>query len=58
MVNKDYQVLRYLILAAFGLLHDTPAVSVRQALRRGVFTRQGGHPVRHWAVELSSFKKR
>jgi len=23
-------------------------------LRRCIFTRQGGHPVRHWAVELSS----
>jgi len=22
---------------------------------RGIFTRQGGHPVRHWAVELSSY---
>jgi len=25
-----------------------------QTLRRGILTRQGGHPVRHWADELSS----
>jgi len=24
-------------------------------LRHGIYTRQGGHPVRHWAVELSSY---
>ena len=29
--------------------------SVSQTLRRGIVTRQGGHPVRHWAVELSSY---
>jgi len=29
-------------------------VGVSQTLQRGVFTRQGGHPVLHWAVELSS----
>jgi len=45
------QVLRYPILAA--LLHGTRAVSVSQTLRRGIFSRQGGHFVRHWAVELS-----
>ena len=29
--------------------------SVRQpTLQHGIFARQGGHPVRHWAVELSS----
>jgi len=47
------QVLRYPILAA--LLHGTRAVGVSQTLRRGIFTQQGGHPIRHWAVELSSF---
>jgi len=46
------QVLRSPILAA--LLYGTRAVGVRKTLRRGIFTRQGGHPVRHWAVELSS----
>jgi len=46
------QVLRCPILTA--LLHDTHAVGVSQTLRRGIFTRQGGHPVRHWADELSS----
>jgi len=47
------QVLSYPILAA--LLHGTPAVGVSQTLQRGIFTQQGGHPVRHWAVELSNF---
>ena len=47
------QVLRCSILAA--LLHGTRAVGVSQALRCGIFTRQGSHPVRHWAVELSSW---
>jgi len=37
-----------------ALLHGTRAVGVSQTLRRGIFKRQGGHPVRHWAVELSS----
>jgi len=37
------------------LLHSTRAVSVSQTLHRGIFTRQGGHPVRHWEVELFSF---
>jgi len=46
------QVLHYPILAA--LLHGTRAVGVSQILRRGIFTRQGGHHVRHWVVELSS----
>jgi len=40
------------ILAA--LLHGTRAVGASETLRRGIFTWQGGHPVRHWAVELSS----
>ena len=44
--------LSYCILAA--LLHGTRAVDVSQTLRHGIFTRQGGHPVRHWAVEPSS----
>ena len=47
------QVLRSPILAA--LLYRTRAVGVSKTLRRGIFRRQGGHPVRHWAVELSSF---
>ena len=47
------QVLRAPILAA--LLHGTRAVGVSQTLRRGIFTWQGGHPVRHSAVELSSY---
>ena len=47
------QVLHYPILAA--LLHGTRAVGVSQTLRRGIFARQGGHPVRHLAVELCSF---
>ena len=46
------QVLRSPILAA--LLRGTRAVCVSRTLRRGIFTRQGGHAVRHWAVELSS----
>ena len=45
------QVLLSPILAA--LLHGTRAVGVSQTLRRGIFTRQGSHPVRRWAVELS-----
>jgi len=43
--------LAYLILAA--LLHGTRAVGVHQILRCGSLMRQGNHPVRHWAVELS-----
>ena len=31
------------------------AVCVSHCLRHGIFTRQGGHPIRHWAVELFSF---
>ena len=47
------QVLRFPILAA--LLHGTPAVGIGKTLRRGILKRQGGHPVRHLAVELSSY---
>jgi len=46
------QVMCYPILAA--LLHGTRAVGISQTLCRGIFMRQGGHAVRHWAVELSS----
>jgi len=46
------QVLRSPILAA--LLYGTREVGVSKTLRRGISTWQGGHPVRHWAVELSS----
>jgi len=46
------QVLRSPILAA--LLYGTRAVGVSKTLGREIFTRQGGHPVRHWSVELSS----
>ena len=45
--------LRFPILAA--LVHGTPAVGVGKTLRRGILKRQGGHPVRHLAVELSSY---
>jgi len=39
-----------------ALLHGTRAVGVSQTLWRGIFTRHSGHhPVRHWAVALSSF---
>ena len=40
------QVLRSPILAA--LLHGTRAVGVSKTLQHGIFTRQGGHPVRHY----------
>jgi len=40
-----------------ALLDGTRAVGVSQTLWRGIFTRQSGHPVRHWAVELPSFFK-
>jgi len=46
------QVLHYPTLVA--LLRGTGAVSVSQTLLHGMFARQGGHPVRHWTVELSS----
>jgi len=36
------------------VLHGTRAVGVRQTLMRGIFTRQGGHSVQHWADELST----
>ena len=45
--------LRSPILAA--LLHGSRALDVSNALRHGNFRRKGGHPIRHWAVELSSF---
>jgi len=32
-------------------------VGMSQTLWRGIFTRQGGHPVRHWAVKLSSWDR-
>ena len=47
-------VARAPLLAAF--LRGTGTVGVSRTLRSGIFTRQGGHPVRHWAVELSSFR--
>jgi len=46
------QILCAPILAP--LLHDTWPLGVSQTLRHGIFTRQGGHPVGHWPVELSS----
>jgi len=46
------QILRSRILAA--LLYVTRAVGVTKTLRRGIFERQGCHPVRHLTVELSS----
>jgi len=39
------------LLAA--LLHGARAVGVSKNLRR-IFTRQGGHSIRHWAVDLCS----
>ena len=48
------QVLRYPACILAALLHGTRAVGVSRTLRRDIFARQGGHPVRHWAVELSS----
>jgi len=48
------QVLRSPILAA--LMYSTALEQwASEKLRRGIFRRQGGYPVRHWAVELSSF---
>jgi len=47
------QLLRYPTLVA--LLHGTRAVGVSHTLRHSIFTRQGDHPVRHWAVKLSSY---
>jgi len=46
------QVLHYPISAV--LLHGTRAVGISQTLWHGIFTRQGGYPIWHWAVELSS----
>jgi len=48
------QVVRSSLLAA--LLYGSGGVGVSKTLRRGIFTRQGGHPVWHWAVELSSLR--
>jgi len=47
------QVLHSPVLAA--LLHGSRAVGVSKTLLRGIFTQHGGHPIWHWAVELSSF---
>ena len=46
------QVVRYPILAA--LLQGTRAAGLSQTSQGVTFTRQGSHPVRHWAVELSN----
>ena len=46
------QVLLSPILAA--LLHGTREVGVSQTLWCGIFTRQGGRPIRQWVVELFS----
>ena len=45
------QVLCSPVLAS--LLHGTLAVVISQTLQCGIFTQQGSHPVRHWAVKLS-----
>jgi len=42
-----------LILAT--LLHGTQAVGISQTLQYGIFMQQGGHPIRQWAIELSSY---
>jgi len=47
------QVLRTPIMAA--LLNGTRTERVSQTLRRGIFNCQGGHPFRHWLVELPSY---
>jgi len=41
-------------IAGVTAMRGTRAVGVTQTLRHGIFTRHGGHPVRHWAIELSS----
>ena len=48
------QVLRSPI--AVTLVHGSWPVGISKTLRCGIFTRQGGHPVRHWAVELPSLR--
>jgi len=37
------------------LLHGTQAVGISQTLQYGIFMQQGGHPIRQWAIELSSY---
>jgi len=47
-----------LALSYIGIVtarRSSRAVCVSHCLRHGIFTRQGGHPIRHWAVELFSF---
>jgi len=46
------QVFRSSILTA--LQHGAGAVGLSHTLRHDIFTQKGGHPVPHWAVELSS----
>jgi len=41
-----------------ALLQGTRAVGISQILRRGIFRRQGGHPLRYWEVELSSLSQK
>jgi len=48
---------KFTLRASLALLHDTRAVGVSKALRRGMFTRQGCHPVLNWAVELCSYDR-
>ena len=50
-VQNSVCILLYWLPA---LLYDTRAVGVSRSLWRGIFMRQGGHPVRHWAVKLCS----
>jgi len=52
-LRPSLEVLLYPILAA--LVHGTRAVGASQKLQRGIFTRQGGHPVSRWVVKLSNF---
>jgi len=47
---KIYFASKSCVLLLAALLYGTPAACVSHTLRRGIFMRQGGRAVRHWAV--------
>ena len=52
---EKFTLCRNVAFSYIGSVTAQHSSSVSQTLHRGIFTRQGGHPVRHWEVELFSF---
>jgi len=53
--NRIRPGAKFTLHPSLALLRGSRAVGVSQTLLHGIFTRQGGHPFRHRAVELSSY---